>query len=216
MEWMMENDISGECSTSLCLLLSVISAEPLALLTEAGLERNFSVEMVVMGETKEVELKPGGKDIEVTEENKAEFFKLLARRRLIDDVKPQLSHLLRGFYEVIPPQLIQVFDYRELELFLCGLPSIDVNDWRQNTTYKGQLTAGHKVSKWFWSVRGKAPRVPFHAGAETIDLILQVVEELSQEDKAKLLLYCTGTSRVPVLGFKALESYDGKVRNWTT
>jgi hypothetical protein len=29
--------------------------------------------------------------------------------------------------------LLSVFDFQELELLLCGLPEIDIEDWKKNT-----------------------------------------------------------------------------------
>ena len=37
---------------------------------------------------------------------------------------------------------------------------------------------------------------------------------LSQEERAKLLQFATGTSRVPAQGFAALQSYDGNLRQF--
>jgi len=38
-----------------------------------------------------------------------------------------------------------------MEMLLYGVPYIDVNDWRDNTEYKGQFHPKHKVVEWFWS-----------------------------------------------------------------
>ena len=43
--------------------------------------------------------------------------------------------LCRAFYEVVPLQAIAAFDYNELELLMCGLPEIDVDDWEKHTEY---------------------------------------------------------------------------------
>jgi hypothetical protein len=37
------------------------------------------------------------------------------------------------------------FDFQELELLLCGLPVIDVADWKNNTLYIGKFSEDHKV-----------------------------------------------------------------------
>jgi hypothetical protein len=42
-----------------------------------------------------------------------------------------------GLYEVVPHALLVVFDASELELMLCGVPDIDVEDWKRHTTYAG-------------------------------------------------------------------------------
>ncbi|POM60667.1 HECT E3 ubiquitin ligase [Phytophthora palmivora] len=39
--------------------------------------------------------------------------------------------------------------------------------------------------------------------------------EFTSEERARLLQFATGTSRVPVQGFKALMSSDGRVRRFT-
>jgi hypothetical protein len=44
---------------------------------------------------------------------------------------------------------------QELELVMCGLPAIDVSDWRRHTEYLGQflrLGDRHPVIRWFWEV----------------------------------------------------------------
>ncbi len=100
------------------------------------------------------ELKPGGKDIAVTNENKNEYLQLLLRNRVLTSVQAQVEHLLRGLYEVIPPDLLSIFDYQELELLLCGVPDIDVKDWKAYTEYLGvykRQGARHKIVKWFWA-----------------------------------------------------------------
>ena len=32
--------------------------------------------------------------------------------------------------------LLSVFDFQELELLLCGLPEIDIDDWKRNTEFE--------------------------------------------------------------------------------
>lgn len=143
------------------------------------------------------ELKPGGRDVLVTDENKEEYLDLLMKYKMFDSVKEQLSALLQGLYDVIPRTLLAVFDYQELELLLCGVPNIDVDDWQAHTDVKYQdldkpSKLERKVVEWFW----------------------ETVRRFSQEERARLLQFVTGTSRVPVEGFKALVSNDGRVRRF--
>mmetsp|Transcript_1737 Transcript_1737/g.4074 ORF Transcript_1737/g.4074 Transcript_1737/m.4074 type:complete len:796 (+) Transcript_1737:247-2634(+) len=157
---------------------------------------DFTTASRVFGETQMVELKPGGADIEVTNENREQYLHLLVKFILFDRLAPQLAMLLKGFYEVVPAHLISIFDYQELELLMCGLPNIDVDDWRENTMYRGayqQKGDRHQVIQWFWEVMG----------------------EFSQEQRAKFLQFATGTSRVPVQGFSALQSSDGVLKLFT-
>ena len=83
------------------------------------------------------DLKPGGSELPVTDDNKEEYLQLRLRHRMLDSIKPQLEHFLTGLYEVVPADLLSVFDYQELDLLLCGTPDIDLDDWMHNTEYLG-------------------------------------------------------------------------------
>ena len=61
---------------------------------------------------------------------------MIVRWRLERGVANQTESLVRGFYEVIDPKLLAVFDARELELVIAGTVEIDVTDWRRNTEYR--------------------------------------------------------------------------------
>ena len=54
-----------------------------------------------------------------------------------------------------PEAALTVFDYQELELMLCGLPEIDMDDWEANTIYSGLYEHKGKrdqVVTWFWEI----------------------------------------------------------------
>ena len=53
---------------------------------------------------------------------------------------------------MIPPALLSVFSFSELELLLCGVEEVDVDDWRRHTLYTGGYTAKSNMVKW-WSGR---------------------------------------------------------------
>ncbi|XVE95159.1 hypothetical protein REPUB_Repub02eG0072400 [Reevesia pubescens] len=132
------------------------------------------------------ELIPGGRNVKVTEENKHQYVDLVAEHRLTTAIRPQINAFLEGFTELIPRELISIFHDKELELLISGLPDIDLDDMRANTEYSG-YSAASPVIQWFW----------------------EVVQGLSKEDKARLLQFVTGTSKVPLEGFSALHGISG-------
>ena len=103
---------------------------------------DFTVTEDSMGMRKEVELQKGGAMTEVTNENLKDYLEANLRYRMLDRVKPQLQELLLGFYDVVPEPALTVFDANELELMLCGLPTIDMEDWQTHTKYSGLLVTG--------------------------------------------------------------------------
>ena len=158
---------------------------------------DFTASVNAMGEHKEEELKPNGADFPVTNENLEEYLGLQVQYRLMDRISEQVKHLLIGFYDVIDEPLLSVFDFQELELLLCGLPDIDVGDWKLHSEYTGEFEKkgmSHKIVKYFWEV---------------------VEEDFSVEQRARLLQFVTGTSGVPASGFAMLQGNDGSIRKFT-
>jgi len=111
----------------------------------------FSVEDERFGEKVTVDLKPGGQDIEVTNENKREYVELITEWRIQKRVDEQFNAFVTGFHELIPADLVNVFDERELELLIGGIADIDVDDWKKHTDYRG-YTESDAVVQNFWKV----------------------------------------------------------------
>lgn len=73
----------------------------------------------------DVELIPGGRNIRVTEENKQQYVDAVADYRMTGPIREQINAFLEGFNELVPRSLIGIFNDRELELLISGLPDID-------------------------------------------------------------------------------------------
>lgn len=147
----------------------------------------FSVDEEQFGKTIQRDLKPGGSNISVDNDNKDEYIKLVIQWRFVSRVQEQMFAFLEGLGGLVPLPLLKIFDENELELLLCGIQHIDVRDWRANTLYKGDYHANHIVVQWFW----------------------RVVLSFSNEMRSRLLQFVTGTSRVPMNGFKELYGSNG-------
>jgi E3 ubiquitin-protein ligase NEDD4 len=161
---------------------------------------DFTQTEETLGVKKVVELIPGGANVDVTEENLPVYIEACLKYRMLDRYKSQLNELLLGFFDVIPEPLLTIFDFQELELLMCGLPHIDMDDWMKNTMYGAEFSkdgANHKVCIWFW----------------------EVVSEYDHEMKARLLQFVTGTSGVPAGGFSMLQGIGnpdgGTLRKFT-
>ena len=153
-------------------------------------------------------LKEGGETLPVTQENKREFVQLSAQYRLYSSIKDQIEHLLTGFYEIIPKDLITIvsrlcccspavvltlwllqFNEQELELLISGTPDIDVDEWRSATEYVSYHSSD-SVIVWWW----------------------RALKSFNRDERAKVLSFATGTSRVPLNGFVDLQGVQGVQR----
>ncbi|XP_075389309.1 E3 ubiquitin-protein ligase NEDD4-like isoform X2 [Tenrec ecaudatus] len=151
------------------------------------LDLMFCIDEENFGQTYQVDLKPNGSEIMVTNENKKEYIDLVIQWRFVNRVQKQMNAFLEGFTELLPIDLIKIFDENELELLMCGLGDVDVNDWRQHSIYKNGYCPNHPVIQWFW----------------------KAVLLMDAEKRIRLLQFVTGTSRVPMNGFAELYGSNG-------
>ncbi|GAB1598341.1 E3 ubiquitin-protein ligase Su(dx)-like isoform X3 [Argonauta hians] len=156
---------------------------------ECGLELYFCGDFDILGKLEQHELKPNGAELKVSEENKDEYISLMTNWRFTRGVEEQTKAFLDGFSEVVPLQWLQYFDERELELMLCGMQEIDVDDWEKNTIYRHYQKTSKQIV-WFW----------------------KFVRDLDNEKRTRLLQFVTGTCRLPVGGFSELMGSNGPQR----
>ncbi|XP_056100474.1 NEDD4-like E3 ubiquitin-protein ligase WWP1 [Rhinichthys klamathensis goyatoka] len=153
---------------------------------DCGLEMYFSVDMEILGKITSHDLKADGANVLVTEESKEEYIGLMAEWRFSRGVENQTKAFLDGFNEVVPLQWLQYFDEKELEVMLCGMQEVDLQDWQRNTVYR-HYTRNSKQIIWFW----------------------QLVKEVDNEVRLRLMQFVTGTCRLPLGGFAELMGSNG-------
>jgi len=130
------------------------------------------------------ELKDGGAEIMVTQENKREYVDLYADFLLNKCVEKQFLAFQRGFDLVTSESpLNMMFTPQELEMLICGEKEFDFNELENSTEYDGGFSAQTACVKWFW----------------------EAVHSMTLEDKRKLLQFTTGSDRIPVGGLAKLK-----------
>lgn len=82
----------------------------------------------------------------------------------------------------IPANHGSQFNEQELELLISGTPDIDVDEWRAATDYHG-YTSADPVIVWWW----------------------RALKSFNRDERAKVLSFATGTSKVPLGGFTELQ-----------
>jgi E3 ubiquitin-protein ligase HUWE1 len=89
---------------------------------------------------------------------------------------------LEGFHELVPAELISIFDAQELELLISGLPDVDIEDLRVHTEYHG-----------------------FKPTDPCIDNFWTVLRSFSKQEKALFLQFVTGSSKVCFLEYVSCD-----------
>ena len=150
------------------------------------LDMHFTADNEYMGRHETIDLKPNGSNILVTNQNKEEYVALIVEQRLKKLISAQINAFCAGFYSVIPHEDIRSFTPNELDLLICGVPEIDVEDMKRNCHYAHPYSENHPVVKTFF----------------------EVISKWNNESLAKLLLFMTGSSQVPIEGFRYFAMID--------
>ncbi|KAK8870838.1 hypothetical protein M9Y10_008736 [Tritrichomonas musculus] len=119
-------------------------------------------------------------EIPVNNENKVEYVRLYTDNILRKSVVDQMDAFREGFYSLMPSELIEMFSPSELNQLICGSSQIDVSDFKQNVEFRYPYSSSHEVIKMFFDV----------------------ISEWSNEELSNLLMFITGSPKVPVNGFK--------------
>ncbi|KAL1505257.1 hypothetical protein ABEB36_004860 [Hypothenemus hampei] len=131
---------------------------------------------------KMIELLPNGAKIRVRDNTKLQYLDALAQYRLATKVKDELEAFLKGLNELIPDNLLSIFDENELELLLCGTGQYSAADLKAHHVLNGDSVEFRRVVGWFWAAIGN----------------------FTQEEMARLLQFVTGCSQLPPGGFAEL------------
>jgi hypothetical protein len=131
------------------------------------------------------ELKLGGKDVPVTEDNKSEYLQLLCEDVLIGPIRTELGCLVMGFHEVVSEEHLQrsSLDAEQLRMLVCGVAELSVVEWRAHAKVEGP----RHVAAWFFGWLERQP----------------------QETRSKVLAFATGSSVLPS-GWDGLKDQQGE------
>ncbi|KAL1604293.1 ubiquitin-protein ligase (E3) [Nothophoma quercina] len=135
------------------------------------------------------DLKPGGADTTVTNQNRLVYISYMARHRLQNQPYLQTAAFLRGLSTMIQPSWLSMFNHSELQTLISGTRTqIDVEDLRRNTIYGGTYVIGDD-------------------GLEhpTIQLFWKIMKDISDDERRAVLKFVTSTPRAPLLGFGTLN-----------
>ncbi|KAJ0402141.1 hypothetical protein P43SY_000456 [Pythium insidiosum] len=108
-----------------------------------SLALDFSVTIQDAHSARVVDLVPGGSKLQVTDANKRDYVQKRARFLLVESVSEQLHAFLTGFYDLVPMELLYLFDPEEFDFLLSGSDVIDAADWERHTKHSSNLKDSH-------------------------------------------------------------------------
>ncbi|CAI5758884.1 unnamed protein product [Candida verbasci] len=135
------------------------------------------------------DLMPNGKNIKVSKDNLHEYLEKYINFFMKDGIKTQIEAFKSGFNAVIGGNALSLFAPNEIELLLCGSSDhkIDVDILKSVTKYAGWNSNEEAINSqliiWFW----------------------EFMNEISNDFRKKVLIFITGSDRVPATGIQNLS-----------
>ena len=145
------------------------------------LDSTFTVCVDYFGEKKIIPLKPNGENIMIDYENKNEYVELCVNWFFNESIEEYYESFEKGFYKVFDKKLSKILSPKELELIICGTPTLDFNELKKAAQYE-DYTPDSKTIKYFW----------------------EILLEFNEEEKKKFLFFATGCDRAPINGLSSL------------
>ena len=143
----------------------------------------FSVDNMKWDQLVTEDLKPDGRNIEVTNGNKREYLDLLVQYYLTDSIRMQFDAFLRGFRNVLKGKAFDMITRgEELELLICGNQNLDFDALEVACKYEGGYDAEHPAIRWFWDI----------------------IHSLGDDEKKQFLKFFSGSDRAPLRGLGKL------------
>ncbi|KAK0651290.1 hypothetical protein B0T16DRAFT_322335 [Cercophora newfieldiana] len=158
---------------------------------DGDVETTFCLDFVVnterYGVIEKIALCPGGERRVVTNANRKEYVDLYVRYLLDTAVTRQFEPFKRGFFTVCGGNALSLFRPEEIELLVRGSDeALDINSLRAVAEYDN------------WGVKDPAEKEPI------IGWFWESFEKASPADQRKLLLFITGSDRIPAMGAASL------------
>ena len=142
----------------------------------------------------EVELIPNGRNIQLNVNNKDSFIKRAIEFITYEQYKEQIDKIVEGIRSLLSDDIINIFTSEEFDFLLNGQQTIDLEDWKANTIYRGKYIDGEKN--------------------KTIEMFWEVLSELEKNELFAFFQFCTGASRIPLDGFGALKGVNNKLQKF--
>ena len=141
----------------------------------------------------EVELAQGGRNIFLNDNNKMTFIDKVIYAEAIMPFEEQIKYTQKGIFSLIDADARGVFTVEELNFLITGQEEIDINDWKENTIYKGAYNPNHPVIKMFWDK----------------------MSSMNKNELIKFLEFATGIGSVQIDGFGSLKGIGGRIQKFT-
>ena len=136
-----------------------------------------------------IELIRDGKETAVTLENLQEYIDLVLHAVFHETINLQLQAFRKGFNAILPIESLRPFQAREeVEILVCGSELSD-EEWADINLLRDVIKPDHGYS----------------SKSRPYEEFLRFIVEMESSDRAHFIKWATGSRRLPLGGFAALD-----------
>lgn len=129
--------------------------------------------VTILSDGRQVDLCPGGKQLQVTKENLSKYIQLVVETRL-NESKKQMDAILEGVNFVIPINICRLLNWKQIEKRATGSKSLDITEFKKATRYEGCYESDEHI-QFFW----------------------RAMHSFNDEERSLYLKFVWGRSRLP-------------------
>ncbi|KAI8807960.1 hypothetical protein BJ742DRAFT_710021 [Cladochytrium replicatum] len=133
----------------------------------------------------DMELKPGGRDVNVTMGNVEEYVQLVVDATVGSGVRKQIEAFRKGFNRVFPVTDLRTFSVQELGVLVSGS---EEEDWSVETLMDAMK-----------------PDHGYNQDSRPIKYLVEMMSTFQSVERREFLQFVTGSPKLPIGGFKALS-----------
>lgn len=140
---------------------------------------NFTITYKSYGVPVVYDLCENGSNIFLNQDNKHQYVELYLDHFFNVSIEEQFKSFMKGFNKVMyKSDVFTWFRGNEIEKLICGELVFDIMKLKEKAKYTDGYTESSTIIEYFWNT----------------------VEQLSENEKKKLLLFITGSDRIPING----------------
>jgi len=175
-------DLEAIDSTALKAVDSIRNIDQTGVDAESFADLFFENFTTYLTDGSQVELRPGGRSMDLTFDNRFEYCDLVLQTQLRAYDK-QVKAIREGINIIVPLNILEgFFTWQQLETYVCGKQKMDVDLLKQQTDFSMDRNDFRVLYLW------------------------TLLNELPPEEQALFLRFCWGRSRLPL----SINGFNGK------
>lgn len=137
--------------------------------------------------------------------NLEEYIERVTQVFLVDGVQHQFNAFVKGFNNILSVEHLRVFTVNELSTLLCGVDENANDIWNKHSKYHSSPSTQAPTNNSLALLENTKLEHGYNHTSRAIGFLMEILGEFTGTQRRGFLKFVTGSPRLPVGGFKALN-----------